>query len=253
MIIRTRKDEIVFIAQHDHGYLSGEIASKFRTELLGTRDGYEDAVYAAYEHDCSWIGLDDTPIWNDAQQEPYTFMDYPMPLRLAFYRKGLDDIEKVNPYASLLCSKHFASFFHVEEQKDVIEFLQHERQRQRRIKEQFVDLPDLTIANHFRMLQFCDDLSLYVSLNEPGVSKDKEFPWYQDGFERTEPFNVQSGEQLQAEWLDDRAIRVTPTPFTEPFTAMLSYKVVAKERIRKIGIASAYKEAERRKQVIHFV
>nr|WP_253735858.1 DUF3891 family protein [Paenibacillus sp. FJAT-26967] len=33
------------------------------------------------------------------------------------------------------------------------------------------------IEQHFKLLKLCDELSLYVCLNEPGVSKDEEHPW----------------------------------------------------------------------------
>ncbi len=73
MIIRERKDSYIMIKQHDHAFLSGEITKHFNPALLNSEDSFEDVIYAAYEHDCSWIGLDDTPIWNDGATTPYTF------------------------------------------------------------------------------------------------------------------------------------------------------------------------------------
>lgn len=253
MIIRTNEQEIIFIQQHDHGFLSGEMARHFNPQLLGRTERFEDAVLAAYEHDRSWIGLDKTPIWYDAEQVPYTFMDFPLALKLAFYRIGLDEIEAMNPYASLLCSMHFASFFHLEEQQEVVGFLRKERERQKRVREQLGELPEELIHSHFRLLQFCDDLSLFVCLNKPGVSKEDEFPWYQEGFERTEPFNRDTGKPLVAEWVSEKEIRVAPFPFTVPFTTILKYKTVAKENIHKLGIDKAYHAASWLEQEITFV
>ncbi|MFW5434991.1 DUF3891 family protein [Paenibacillus apiarius] len=253
MIIRTHEQEFILIKQHDHGFLSGEMARHFNPQLLESTVRIEDAVLAAYEHDRSWIGLDKTPIWHDAEQAPYTFMDFPLALKLAFYRSGLDEIEAMNPYASLLCSMHFASFFHLEEQQEVVGFLRKERERQKRLREQIGELPEELIQSQFRLLQFCDDLSLFVCLNEPGASKEDEFPWYQEGFERTEPFNPDTGKPLVAKWVNEKEIRVAPFPFTVPFTTVLKYKRVAKENIQAQGIEKAYQAAPWLEQEVTFV
>lgn len=42
---------------------------------------------------------------------------------------------------------------------------------------------------HYRLLKFCDELSLYVCMNKPGVKKKDEIDLFKDGFEGTEMFN----------------------------------------------------------------
>ncbi|MFL1674445.1 DUF3891 family protein [Paenibacillus dendritiformis] len=253
MIMRTRNEERVLIRQHDHGFISGEAAKHFDPARVGGTERWEEAVLAAYEHDRSWIGLDHTPIWNDADAEPFTFMDYPIVPKLAFYRIGLDEIEQMNAYAALLCSLHFVSFFRTEEQPEIIQFLRHERARQARIREQLGGLDDQAVTEHFRLLQFCDDLSLYVCLNEPGTAKEDEFPWYQDGFERTEAFNPETGTQLVAEWVSETEVRVRPFPFLAPFTTKLRSKVVPNSLVEAIGIGKAYRQTEWTEQTLTFV
>ena len=134
MIIRETQDSFIMIKQHDHAFLSGEITKYFNPSLLNSEGSFEDVIYAAYEHDCSWISLDATPIWNDGTNTPYTFSDYPLLPKLAFYKIGLDEIEEVNPYSSLLCSLHFCSFFSQSKNKDCLDFLKEEGNRQLMIK-----------------------------------------------------------------------------------------------------------------------
>lgn len=114
----------------------------------------EDVLYSIKEHDRAWIDLDHTPLWNDELQRPYSFIDYPSLIKLTYYRQGIDKVGRQSPYAGLLCSLHFASFY--EAQKNV----------------QF----------HFKLLQQCDHLSIYLCMQEPGINKAQEISWYRNGF-----------------------------------------------------------------------
>ncbi|WP_156430913.1 DUF3891 family protein [Paenibacillus sp. FJAT-26967] len=49
--------------------------------------------------------------------------------------------------------------------------------RQQRLKAKLNQPGESMIEQHFKLLKLCDELSLYVCLNEPGVSKDEEHPW----------------------------------------------------------------------------
>jgi hypothetical protein len=65
MIVRETEREFVMITQHDHAHLSGVLASHFTKEFFREDSYYQELILAIYEHDRSWIRLDDTPIWND--------------------------------------------------------------------------------------------------------------------------------------------------------------------------------------------
>ncbi|WP_175987160.1 DUF3891 family protein [Bacillus sp. Marseille-Q1617] len=239
MIIRQTQDSFIMIRQHDHAFLSGEIIKHFNTGLLKSDQHFEEMIYAGYQHDRSWIGLDDTPIWNDQDGIPYTFSDYPLLPKMAFYRIGLEEIERVSPYAALLCSMHFYSFFTKSKKTDCIAFMNEETKRQARLKKLFPRLDEELLQQHFRLLQFSDDMSLYMCLNEPGVTKEDEHPWFRDGFKNTEWFN--GGDRLlNGEWLNDKEIRVDRFPFNEDFLLTLTFKVVSKTAIHEMGIAAAY-------------
>ncbi|MEL3973318.1 DUF3891 family protein [Rossellomorea oryzaecorticis] len=247
MILRQTEDSFIMIKQHDHAYLSGEITKHFNTSLLKSDRYFEEMIYAAFQHDRSWIGLDDTPIWNDQDNIPYTFSDYPLIPKMAFYKIGLDEIEQTNPYSALLCSLHFYSFFTQSKKKECIAFLQEEAKRQASLKKILPGLDEELLNQHFRLLQFSDDLSLYMCLNEPGVKKDEEHPWFRNGFKNTKFFNDRDG-RLNGEWINNEEIRIESFPFISDFSLTLQYKEVAKRDVEHMGIAAAYETSELRER-----
>jgi Protein of unknown function (DUF3891) len=243
MIIRETEDSFIMIRQHDHAYVSGETIKHFNRNLLRSNQLFNDFVFAAHQHDRSWIGLDDTPIWNDGKQIPFTFSDYPLLPKLAFYKIGLDEIEEVNLYAALLCSLHFCSFFSKSRDPDCLNFLQKEAKRQQEIRKQLPTFDEELLTQHFHLLQLSDNLSLYFCLNEPGVEKENEHPWFKDGFNNTESFHP-GNHPLQALWVNEHEVTVDAYPFETDFHVTMPYKKVAKTAIRKMGIAEAYKESK---------
>ncbi|WP_216828170.1 DUF3891 family protein [Alkalihalobacterium elongatum] len=242
MIFRETKDAFLMIKQHDHAYISGKVVEYFTRDLLQSDIFFQDTIYAAYEHDRSWVGLDETPIWNDQVHVPYSFSDFPLIPKLAFYNIGIDEVEKVNPYASLLCSLHYCSFFSRSTDEQVIKFLNKERKRQTNIKNNLINLNHELLLEHFRLLQFSDDLSLYICLNEPGVSKAEEHPWFVNGFANSEIF-TKDKKPLVANWLNQNEIKLNSFPFYEEFQLTLSYKTVLKSAIQVMGIAKAYENS----------
>ena len=72
---------------------------------------------------------------------------------------------------------------------------------------------------NFRLLQTCDDLSLFVCLNEPGRS---DHPLYREGFQ----FMVTKYEPI---WEDRRTLRLVPNPFSGAFDLSIPYLSVGKD------------------------
>lgn len=254
MIFRKKDEkESILIRQHDHGFLAGEIARHIKDEFFEGKTYCKETIDAIYEHDRGWIVLDKVPILNDAKNMPYTFMDCPSSLRFVFYTIGLNEIEESNPYGALLCSKHFLSFPLNKEDEEMMSFYKHELGRQKRIlktltKEQFA-----MFDKHYRLLKFCDELSLYVCMNKPGVNKEDEIDLFKKGFEGTEIFNGEDNKPLQAEWVDEETIRITPFPFKTAFHTYVKYKIINKYKIEEKGIAKADRESEMKKQNIRFI
>ncbi|BCB04232.1 DUF3891 family protein [Bacillus sp. KH172YL63] len=251
MIIREREHSFIMIEQHHHAFISGEIIQHIDRKFLQSTDYFESLTLSAYQHDRSWIGLDACPIWNDSEKKPFSFSDFPLLLKLAFYQKGVDEIEKMNLYAGLLCSMHFYSFFTQSSNRDCLAFMDKEDERQTRIKKELPELDKELLQQHFTLLQFSDDLSLYLCLNEPGVEKSKEHPWFIKGFKHTDMFS-KTQKLLNARWLDEVHVGLDPFPFADECRVHLPYKKVSKEKIEKLGIAKAYENSERKEHSFIF-
>lgn len=253
MIIRTNEEEIILIRQHDHGLLAGEFAKKFRKDFFEETAYLNECVDAVDQHDKGWIGLDKTPIWNDAKNVPYSFMDCPSSLRFVFYSIGLNEIENSNPYGAMLCSKHFTSFPLNPKDPEMVSFYKQELDRQKKFLKTLTKERYTMFDKHYKLLKFCDELSLYACMNEPGVTKEEEIDLFKKGFEGTEIFNTVTDKSFTAEWIDKEKIRITPFPFESEFKTHVRYKSIPKNIIEEIGIVKADEEAECKKLELHFM
>lgn len=106
---------------------------------------------------------------------------------------------------------------------------------------------------HYRLLKFCDELSLYVCMNKPGVKKKDEIDLFKEGFEGTEMFNSKGEKPIQAEWVDEETIQITSFPFKTEFYTYVKYKTINKHEVKEKGIVKADREAEMKKQNIRFI
>jgi hypothetical protein len=245
MIVRERERDFIMIRQNDHALLSGDLARHWKEAYLPAAERRNDVVLAVAEHDRGWIGLDDTPVWDDAENAPCGFIRYPLLPKLAFYRKGIDEAEEMSPYAAILCSMHYSSFFRNASQPAALRFVEAEKKRRDRL-ERYCGIRDAEersrLQEHLRILQFCDDLSLFVCLNEPGAGKDRLHPWYREGFPDSRDLAFMQGNRIIARWEGKSTVIVTPFPFAEEVRGTLLYKTVDKSLIRMYGIDRAYRD-----------
>ncbi|MFC5472293.1 DUF3891 family protein [Cohnella suwonensis] len=240
MIVRETEQYFYMTTQHDHAQLSYEIAKLLSDDLMVDRRWSNSVLLAIREHDRGWIRLDETPIWNDRDSVPFSFQDYPLLPKLILYRFGLDEVEHMDVYAALLCSMHYATFTHLRQSAipDCMAFIRHESDRQERIIAKLGPMDKSAILKHLSLLRLCDEISLFICLNEPGASKEKEHPWYREGFE-----TIVEGRKIHAHWINRHEIQIRPYLFKKPFSASLKTKQVSKLSVDRVGIDIAYKEA----------
>lgn len=255
MVIREQAEHFIMIEQHEHARLSGEIAKHLKTEYFIQEKVRQDVIYAITQHDRGWIRLDADPIWNEVTKAPYYFVDYPYAVKLKMYQVGIQEVESENPYAGYLVSYHFSSFPDIKNGTDPFSnsFNQEEKERQNQLRKQLGSIQETEMEQHYHLLQLCDDLSLYVCMNEPGVSKDKEHPWFQKGIGSTEVLFQEGKESIQAFWRDEQTVEVQPSPFYESFETELSYRKVAKKDIHNKGLRRAYHDTELLIQKIKYI
>lgn len=247
MICREQDGAFVMVKQHEHGLLAGEFAKWFKEEHTPAEGRRAEVLRAVSNHDRGWIDLDETPFWNDAEDAPYSFIDFPVVPKLTFYRRGINEVEADTPYGALLCSSHFERLIEVsgEECPELTQYLQDEAERRARIHrelEQSKPLGEGELYYDARLLQFCDDLSLFLALSEPGSAESEKHPWFVDGFSGSEEFSFTSGRAIQAEWQDTATLTLTPFPFTKEIEVSFKLRRVSRKDIEHKGIALAYKE-----------
>ncbi len=249
MIVREEETAFIMISQHDHAELSGDIARHFA--CFFEEDAYfEDLVTAVYQHDVGWIGLDDIPVWNDAKAVPFSFLDYPMIPKITHYRYGLDQVERMNRFAGLLCSMHYLSFevfqnITLEEGKL---FIQEEQHRQMRLMKELGIQDCDKVTKHLRLLQLCDLISLYICLFTPERIGGQYSALHKDSFKHSEQFSEDGKTPILAEWLDDEHIKLSNSLLSGSFS--LRQKKVRKQLIQEIGIEQAYRQTNEMQQRI---
>jgi hypothetical protein len=212
MIVRERPDSYVLIKQHDHGLISGEFARHWTEQPRPL----EPTLYAIMEHDIGWRSLDSSVRWNEGSGKPYSFANYPTEPKLRAYKEGLNFLEARSPYAACLCSMHYASL--VGDSEEEARFRKSEAVRRRKIENMMNKEESANLEHNFHLLQLCDDLSLFVCLNEPGRN---EHPWYENGFSF-------EGAKFVPVWEDRSTLRLDPNPFSGPFDLVVPYTLVEK-------------------------
>jgi hypothetical protein len=206
----------VLVEQHHHGLVSGEFARHWAAQIPIR----EAALYAIANHDVGWRELDDAVRWNDETGRPYSFLDYPAGPKLRAYANGLDHVQERSSYAACLCSMHYGSFVRDAQRGPEVSFREAEAARRRGIETTLSEEEIGSLEYNFRLLQLCDDLSLFVCLNEPGRN---DFPHYKGGFGFM-------GTRLQPVWEDERTLRLNPNPFSEDFGIEVPYLSVGRDR-----------------------
>jgi Protein of unknown function (DUF3891) len=211
----------LLFGQHEHALMAGEFARRW-----GERpDPFESTVYAVANHDLAWREPDREVLWNEEKDRPYSFMDYPLHLKLPAQEWGIDRVEARDPYAGCLCSMHYARFLLDTERPEEIEFREAEFERQRRLEEGMSAAGLENLERNFRFLRICDGISLFLCLNEPGGDEDP--PPYPGGF-------VFEGRRFDLVWEDDQTLGLNPDPFSEAFGVEVPYRIVGRDR-RPLG------------------
>lgn len=218
MIIRKRKNEWILITQYDHSVCSGLFASHFAVPFHRR----ETTIWAIAEHDRCWIELDKHPKWNLESNEPYSFENYPLDEKLLAYTKGITEIAKVDSFAGYIVSKHFASFFKDAADHQGVQFLLQEQKRQQNLRP-LIEMSDHNLANHCQLLKCCDDLSLFLCLNEPGTN---EHPWYREGL-------LFGDMKIKWQWKNPNHLLLNAPLLTQPFVIEIPYQIFDEARVKK--------------------
>lgn len=241
IVLKTGQDLLLF-EQHHHALVSGVMAKHWRSDSFIGGHLREQVEYAVAQHDKAWIPLDQQPLWNEEKQQPYSFVDFPMQEKMLRYQEGVHEVEKKSLYAGLLCSLHYRSFFpELSDDKGIQTFINEEELRQERLINELDGYIEEKEKNfHFDLLQFCDNLSLYCCMNEPGASKARELSWFKDGFPQQFEF---APEGIIANWNGLNNVELNPFPFENSFQVDIPFRQINQGSIKDKGIQQTWNES----------
>lgn len=243
MIIRESKTHFIMITQHDHAQLSKMMAEHWKSSLFPGEQWRKSVELAIGQHDCGWQPFDKQPFWNDNKNKPYTFLDFPIAAKAVLYKHGIDTVEKQDLYAALLCSSHYCKFMNDANNPDAKQFVEEEKKRQQQCIQQIKYFNHKLFSSHLALLQFCDNLSLYVCLHERGAAENDEHPFFKDGIALPQVLQINNLTRMTVYWNNQDGMILHPFPFEKPVPFSLPYKKLAKETVAKIGLVNAYEQA----------
>lgn len=243
MIIRENEQAFLFIRQHHHAIIAEQIITKLSAYFFPEHSLKSSVRYAIRMHDCGWIPFDQAPFWNAEKNAPYSFIDYPTPIKTVLYKYGIDEVEQHDLYAGLLCSKHYSLFLANDSSAASRTFVANEKRRQVALQHK-IGVDDALLAFHFDLLKFADDFSLFLCLNEPGARREDIHYFFKNGIQLPKEFEEKLGNKLELHCLDKTTIACENSPFREPFTLSIPQTEVSKENISKDGLSKSYNEGE---------
>lgn len=254
MIVRDTGTHFVLIEQHHHAAVAREIMEKWQGILWEASSVYDSVLYAIEQHDRAWRLFDVEPFWDDAKQAPYQFTDFPNAAKIVMYTKGIDEVEQVDAYAAVLCSKHYASFLEKNPDPEAIAFVSAEQERQQRLLQELNLLSSNHAAEHLALLKLADNISLYLCLNHPGATKEDEHFFFKNGIPAASTVADwhPEVEKLAARWKNKNTIEIGDIPQVAPFSVSLQEKRVEKNRVAEKGLLKAYTEASYQMNEVHF-
>lgn len=243
MIIREREADFVMIEQKNHAQFAGDVMAQWKTSLFQGEQLRESVDYAIRMHDYGWENLDKSPFWNDKKQAPYSLFDFPKAPKIIFYTYGIDEVEKVDAYAALLCSRHYIQFFFKDTSKESKAFVKQEEERKKRIISALDEFDEKLFDFHYALLALGDTLSVFACVNEPGATKETIHPFFKKGLSLSSELGLEET-TLMPSWSDEHTIVLDVFPFEKTINSKVIQKVVSKAAIQEKGLLDSYKETE---------
>ncbi|MFS0559111.1 DUF3891 family protein [Terribacillus sp. 179-K 1B1 HS] len=224
MIVReSGEGKLVLIPQHAHATISGEIARHWRKDDPESPILRPEAIMAIEQHDRAWIPLDEVPKKRPNGDGYYSFVDYPLTDKLRAYQQGVMEVREQSRYAAILCSRHYCSFFSDDTDDERIKaFLDREEGLQQADRQTLSSAEQATLDIDQKFLSFCDDVSLYLCMNKPGVAKQSEVNWFRDGFKERFSF----ADKITGEWVSTDEVRLMPSPLEFPVRIVIPQIIV---------------------------
>lgn len=209
MLVQSLASTFRLISQEQHALVSGMLAHAWRGVTAKTTALHGLLVQTIGLHDNPWRHADERPQWNAATGAPHDFVSISMEEKLILYGGGIDQLERVHPYAATLISLHYTTFAGTIN-SDTLQA--QERRRRARLREL---LPE-TLQSEERwqrdlaFLKLFDNLSLFICLTAPFVDSESVPRWIDPSIWAKDP---ESGATFSLDWLDRQSLSLHPFPF----------------------------------------
>ncbi|MBP2079993.1 DUF3891 family protein [Oceanobacillus polygoni] len=243
MIVRERDHDFILIQQDHHAAISGDIVKQWKKDYFLGEALRSSVEFAAYQHDCGWKEFDKQPFLNDENGIPYSFYDFPVLPKIVLYKHGIDVVEQVDSYAALLCSEHYKRFLLNHTSLEAQEFVTAENTRQQAIMDARNEFNKRLFNFHYSIVQFSDNLSLYLCINEPGITKESEHSFFKEGIPMSQALQEFCNAHLQLHWKNENTVVLDDFPFEQPFDVIIKLKVIPKVDLSAKGLVASYEEA----------
>ena len=228
MIVSKNSDNASYryIAQHDHGLLSGEIAHAY---LTPQGDRLKMAlVLAVATHDLGWNELDTIEALSP-EEIPYDevrglhdFLHLSEDRKVPLYVQGIDRCEAMHSYAGLLLSLHYTAFLDEESSPRVCA---QERARRARLAASLglSGERDERLLRDYERLKFFDLVSLYACMRAPDLDDGEVPPWISSRLQLLD-------QRHELSWRDEHTLTIAPFPLSGPLRFDLPYREIPAPR-----------------------
>lgn len=188
MIVREMEDGgLLCIPQPAHGVMAAEFCRHWGNERFTRPPLFDLLEVAVILHDSGWTDWEEKPLLRE-DGVPMDFLHHTdVSEKIAIWRQGVQVVWGHHPYAALLVARHASLLYEMSleslpispDERDRIEdFFVWEKELQVKAIKHFHQMPELmagmeseSLEAHTRLLQFCDNASLRLSVPwPPGAS-----------------------------------------------------------------------------------
>ncbi len=234
MLVQPRGDTIRLFTQHDHGLMCGDMAHAWRSAPWPAGPP-RTVVQAAALHDLAWVARDAVPLALDGAGRVEAFTDLTPADRAALYARGLDDVERIDPAAAMICSLHYAAFV----PSGAASFARTEAERRARLAAALGygdDAP--TVRQGLELVRALDLLSLTICLTAPGSVEGSAPSWVH------RPARV-AGVDVTARFVANDVVVLAPFPLAGPTELRVPYREIGRDACNNPGaLQAAWEDAD---------
>lgn len=217
MLVQPRGDTIRLFTQHDHGLMCGDMAHAWRGAPWPAGPP-RDVVQAAALHDLAWEARDAAPRLAEDGDRVEDFTDLTAAERAVLYARGLDEVERIDPGAAMICSLHYAAFVPPGEAA----FARNEAARRARLASVLGYGEEASaVRDGLELVRALDLLSLTICLTAPGSDEGSAPSWVH------RPARV-AGVEVHARFVADDVVELAPFPLARPITLRVAYREVSR-------------------------